>query len=84
MAPTQVPARDLKPGMIIRRHGYTWKVTKNVFDPHGNTGNQPRQCFTCDHVLSATSPYPGPGYAKDCTFGALCDELITVEGGASC
>ncbi len=74
----RIQASGLKPGMLIRRHGMTWKVTANTFDPHGNTGNQPRQCFTCDHVESEDSPYPGPGYATGCTFGALCDELIVV------
>ncbi len=70
---TKIKPADVQEGMTVLQHGYQWKVKSNIFDPHGNTGNQPRYIIKCDVIGNA--PH---GYAKDMSLGYLVDEVVTV------
>lgn len=70
---TKIKPADVENGMTILQYGYEWKVTGKTFDPHGNTGNQPRYIIKCDAIGNAPRCY-----AKDMTLGYLVDEVVTV------
>lgn len=70
----QVKVDNVKAGDLIAVSGYKWIVKSNVYDPYGNTGNQPRHILTCDSVCT-----PAPtGYSENMTFGRLVGEYVDV------
>ena len=69
----EIKPADVQEGMIILQHGYEWKVNGKTYDPHGNTGNQPRFIITCDAIGQAPI-----GYVKDMTLGYSVDKFVTV------
>lgn len=74
---TTKQAKDVKEGDIVWNHGYKWVVRVNLFDPAGNTGDQPRQLFIADAV--GDDPTLHAAYAIDMCMGFLPNANVTVE-----
>lgn len=72
----KVPANKVEAGSYLWKVGHIWRVEANRFDPHGNTGNQPRQLMSCVCV-SELEKLAGPGYV-DSNFGFGVDEEIEL------
>lgn len=74
----QTPVEQVQAGDIVANHGYRMAVDRNVFDPRGNTGNQPR------HILYGTA-WPAdedansPRAIRNCSFGYLVGMFAAVQ-----
>jgi len=69
---TTILAKNATAGLRIAKHGYTWTINKVSYDPHGNTGDQPRYILVCD---SDDAPVD---YRKDSALGYLPEAELEV------